>query len=121
MKKLLVIPLALALSGCATFQTLTGGIVNPITPTNLAAAESAYGAALAVAVNYKDLCAKRWIPPSCRPIVFQLQRADRKVQAALRTARVAAKSGRVDMSSIVAIVESAVVEFQQLAAANGVR
>ena len=45
------------------------------------------GAALAVAVGYRDACAARAIPSSCRPIVFRLQEVGRQAQASVLAAR----------------------------------
>lgn len=75
MKALMLVG-ALLVSGCATYQ-------NPVTADRLTTIKSGYGIALSAAVAYRDSCAQRLIPPSCRMIVPQIVAANRKVEIAL--------------------------------------
>ena len=76
MKKLIPLALLLLLAGCAS-------IPNPVTSDRLTAIKSGYGIALSAAVAYRDSCAQRLIPPSCRLIVPKIVLANRKVEIAL--------------------------------------
>jgi len=116
MKRFLVaISLALALTACAS-------ISNPIKPNNLAQVESAYGAALSIAVGYRDACANRLIPPSCRPIVKQVQAYGAKAQAAVIYARSFVRNNpTLDASNAIAIAQDAVAVLQTYETNAGVK
>ena len=80
MKRILAVALlAIGLGGCASFGTFT----NPVTTDRVVLIKQGYGVALAAAVAYRDSCAKRLIPPSCRTVVPQIVAANRKVEVAL--------------------------------------
>lgn len=75
--------LAASLGACAFLNT----VKNPVTRTQLVEIESAYGVALAAAVGYRSACARKAIPPTCRPIVAKLQQADRVVEVSITALR----------------------------------
>ena len=115
MKKILaVVALSLFITACAS-------IPNPVSKPTLASVESSYGAALSIAVGYRDACAKRQIPPSCRPIVFQLQAYGRKAQAAIVSARNFVKNNpTLDVTSALLAAKTAVDDFKAVQTRNGV-
>jgi len=120
MKRISVIfALSIALAGCAGI----GSVTNPVTRTDLVSAESAYGVALSAAVGYRKLCADKAIArATCAPVVLKLQRADQKVQVALKNLRSFVRDNpTVDAISLVTAVKDAVSDFQVIASANGVR
>lgn len=91
MRKLLIpLLLLVALSGCVTLPTVKNPLASQ--PT-LVSVESAYGAGLAIAVQYRSACAAKKIAQSCRAVVERLQNADRYAYAQLQVARVTAKRG----------------------------
>lgn len=120
MRRILVIGLALALSGCASGF---GSVTNPVTRNNLVAAEEAYGIALSGAVAYRKLCNDKVIARAqCAPVVAQLQSADGKVQIALKNLRLfQANNPTVDAVSLVTAVQQAVADFQTVSTVNGVK
>jgi len=97
MRRLIPVLLALALAGCAS-------IVNPLTQSRLDTINASWGATLAISANYRDACAQRLIPPSCRQIVVRIQQAAIPVQAAVQAANRASVGGQLNA---VALVESA--------------
>ncbi len=122
MKKLLLACLvALPLAACASMPNPFTSIANPLGTTQLGTIESAYGVALSAAVAYHDVCVKRIIPPSCRPIVLQLQQKARLVQGAIVAARGVAKNPTLDAVSAIATAQQALNDFQNFQAANGVK
>jgi hypothetical protein len=109
------------LSACATYQ-------NPINTSELAAVESAYGVALAVAVGYRQLPLCRTGAPTTltnvcarRSIVVKLQSADRVAQAALIQARSFVKNNpTLDAMTVITVARNAVASFQLVESTNGV-
>lgn len=107
----------LALGGCATTP-----IRNPITTTQLATVESAYGVALAGAVAYRNRprCTKtalESISNLCarRSIVIRLQQADQKAQIALGKAAIFIRNNpTLDASSLIAAAQAAVELLNQI-------
>lgn len=121
-KLLIVLAAAVALSGCAQLQNAFTAIANPATQQTLVEAESAYGAALAIAVGYRNACAARTIPASCRKIVPQLQAADRKVQGAIVAARNFIRDNpTISPISAIQAVQKAISDFQTVEATYGVQ
>lgn len=96
MRKLLtIIALSLSLAGCAganksVFEggsSIVAPIRNPIGQSELDKIRAAYGSALAIAVGYRDACAQRLIPASCRTAVRKMQPYGEKAQRAFVVAR----------------------------------
>ena len=117
MRKLLVICFALALAGCASLS-----IKNPFTTTTLGDVEAAYGTALSIAVGYRDACAQRLIPPSCRTIVPQVQRYGVQAQNAIVYARSFVRNNpTLDPTTAVKIASDAVSAFSSFEAQAGVK
>ena len=110
-----VIVFALALTACASIN-------NPLSPTTMAQVETAYGAALSVAVGYRDACAQRLIPPACRPIVKQIQVYGQKAQAAVLYARSFVKNNpTVDASTAIRVAQDAVAVLTTYETTSGVK
>ena len=117
LRKLLPFLLALGLMGCTTVASIN----NPISTPTLAAVESSYGAALSVAVGYRDACAQRLIPSSCRPIVAQLQTYGRQAQGAVVAARNFVRNNpTIDPVSAVLAAQAAVSDFKEAQTRLGV-
>lgn len=123
MKKIIVLAFALVtLTGCATWDVFTPRN-NPLSNTQVANIEAAYGITLTAAVTYRRLCADKVIVRAkCAPIVTRLQNADRKVLVALRNLRVFVRDNpKVDPIRFVFALGNAVTEFQAVAQQNGVK
>jgi hypothetical protein len=115
MKTLLVTCFAVLLSACTTIN-------NPLTPGRLATIESTYGAALSVAVGYRNACARKAIPPSCRPIVVQLQNAGRVAQTRVLALRqFVQQNPTLDATNLISAAQSAVQAFQDVQTVYGVQ
>lgn len=99
--------LALSLTACATFT-------NPINRARLDTLDATWGAALAVFNGYKDACAKRLIPSSCRTNVITAQKVVPVVQAKVNSARSFALKSSLSTFDLVAVAEGAVADFKQL-------
>lgn len=112
--KALVFALALFVSGCAAH------IPNPITGSRLDIVNASWGATLAIAVNYRDACAERLIPPSCRTIVPRLQRAAMPVQAQVDKANQASTRSTVNAAELVSYASDAINDFKILLMELGV-
>ena len=116
MKKfVLALSFALALTACASIH-------NPITTPTLASVESSYGVALSLAVGYRDACAERKIPPSCRPIVVALQTYGAKAQSAVIAARNFVKNNpTISATSALLAAKAAIDDFSAAEATYGVK
>lgn len=117
MKKLGAILIALALSGCALFQSA----INPITQSRVDTINASWGATLALGANYHDACAQRLIPPSCRPIVLQLQPAAIPVQAAVNTMNKAAIGGTTTLATLAQTASDAINDYKTLQMQYGIK
>lgn len=107
--------LALGLSACATFQ-------NPVNQSQLTTVEAAYGTALSIAVAYRDACAQRIIPSSCRPIVVQMQNFAAKAQGAIVAARTfVSNNPTLSAVTVLTAAQQAVGDFQAVQAQYGVK
>ena len=114
MKKLLVVVLALGLGGCVNGQLINpfSSFTNPVSKDTLAKVEAGYGAALSVAVAYRNACASKSLPPSCRAIVVQIQNADKYAHAQIVVARNFVKNNpTVDASAVLTTAKQAVDAF----------
>lgn len=121
MRKFLPLLFALVLTGCVGFNPFAS-FTNPVSSQTLAKAEEGYGVALSAAVAYRNSCAQRLIPPSCRPIVKQIQLAENYAHGQLLVARNFVNANpTVDATVIIATAQQAVQAFQSVASANGVR
>lgn len=101
--------LALSLAGCA------GTLPNPVTADRVTTIKSGYGIALAAAVAYRDSCAQRLIPSSCRTIVPQIVAANRKVEVVLSRLDSVQKLGpSVDATDVINQLSDAVNDLKLL-------
>lgn len=75
-----VIALALFISGCST--TLAQ-IANPVTKDRVIVVKEGLAIAKIAAAAYRDSCDQRIIPPSCRLVVPQIVKANRKADIAM--------------------------------------
>lgn len=123
--------LTLGLGGCQTTGTgvdFNQTYTNPVGRNQLAAIESSYGLALTLAVNYRrlGLCPKASagnLNGICarRDVVLKLQAADRKVRVAILAARKFVKNNpTISPASAIAAVQTAVNDFRDTLAQNGV-
>lgn len=120
MKKLIVLALSLSLAGCA-FNPLAS-FSNPVSGDALAKAEADYGAALSIAVAYRNSCAQRLIPPACRPIVKQIQNAENYAHSQILVARNFVNNNpTVDATVLIMTAQQAVAAYQTVASTNGVK
>lgn len=119
MKKVFIVcALGLSLAGCSSLQWLNpfAAYTNPVSNDTLVKVEASYGAAVSVAVAYHDACAKREIPPSCRPIVKQIQNADAYAHAQIVVARNFVQNNpTVDASALITTAQAAVAAFTTVA------
>lgn len=115
MKRLILsIVLTLALTACAAIK-------NPVDTPKLATVEASYGAALSIAVGYRDACAKRLIPPDCRPIVKQIQAYGIRAQNAIVYARsFVRKNPTLDATVAIRVAQDAVTALKDYQAKAGV-
>ena len=101
-------------SACTTLQ-------NPLTPTRLAAIESSYGIALSAAVGYRNACARKALPSSCRGIVAHMQSASRVAQARVLELRAFVRNNpELDAGALIAAAQSSVQAFRDIQAVYGV-
>lgn len=113
-KLILTCVFALLLSGCATIK-------NPFDQPKLVTVEATYGATLAIAVGYRDSCAKRLIPPSCRPIVKQMQAYGAQAQGAILYARdFSRKNPTLDATDAIRVAQDAVSALRNYQTKQGV-
>lgn len=118
MKKLFIAPaLAIALASCATPAT----IQNPLTQSRLDTINASWGATLAIAANYRDACAQRLIPPSCRTIVLKLQTTAIAVQAVVHRVNTASVSKTINAVQLVEMASDAINDFKLLQMQYGVK
>lgn len=105
MRKIIALFLVLGLAACATVK-------NPVTNARLYQAELAYDGGLKTFNKYKDLCAQRVIPSSCRTYVNRGQVAIAKVRKARREVEIFVDTNpNLDASSVVLAFEVAVRNF----------
>lgn len=119
MKRFAVALFALSLGGCATIEKLAQGIPNPVSADRVVLIKSGYGVALSAAVAYRDSCAQRLIPPSCRTIVPQIVLANRKVEVALARLESLRKLGpTIDLTEAIGALSDAVNDLKILTPGN---
>ena len=116
-KLLLPMLLALTVSGCALFKD----IANPITQSRLDTINASWGAALAIAANYRDACAQRLIPASCRTVVPKLQNSAIVAQAAVNRANQASLSPTTNAAQLLELASDAINDFKVLQMTYGVK
>lgn len=114
MKALPALLLAFSLTACAS-------IPNPITQSRVDTVVASWGAALAVFNGYKEACAKRLIPSSCRTVVIKTQAVIPTVRAKVNSARDFASKPTLSTLDLVGIAETAVGDFERLQADLGVK
>lgn len=115
----LVIPvaiLALAIAGCAT------KIPNPVSKTALDKIEAGYGASYVLLEGWRDQCAARQIPLSCRIQVPKAQEVARQAQATLIDARdLVDNHPEIDATTAIAKSSTLVSRFKAILAQYGVK
>lgn len=128
MRKVAIIAAYLCLSGCAGNSILQGGssfttpINNPVTPTMLYEAENVFTIAVTGALSYKNLCVRKLVPDSCRNVVGVLQSYSRQAKPMLVTLRRFVRDNdQVNAVTVYNSVRQLLANFQQVAAASGVR
>lgn len=88
-------------------------IPNPFNKPTLAAVEASYGAALSLAVGYRDACALRRIPPDCRLIVPRVQKYGAVAQAEMLVARRFVKDNpTIDATTVLITAQDAVTALK---------
>jgi hypothetical protein len=109
------IVLLLSLSACASIK-------NPFDKPKLVTVEASYGAVLSIAVGYRDACAKRLIPPDCRPIVKQMQAYGLRAQNAIVYARTFSKNNpTLDATNAIRVAQDAVNALKDYQSQVGVK
>ena len=118
---LLLVPL---LAGCAHNPdgSLITSIPNPVTNTQLATLESAYGVALAGAVAYRNRprCTKTALESvsnicARRSVVVRMQQADKTAQVAIGRARgFVIANPTLDASSLIQAAQDAIAVFSSI-------
>lgn len=137
MKRLLLLPLlllAIGLAGCETINTAgkfftaaTTTINNPVRSVDLYRVKNVYAATLELAVKYRAFCwskpyavlmADPVAKPVCqrrRSVVRQMQAADNKATAAIRTAENFVRNNpTLNATSAIGAAWAAVTDFQNL-------
>ena len=108
MKRFFVVLCVLLVSACTTVN-------NPLTPNRLATLESSYGVLLSAAVAYRNACARRALPASCRPIVVEIQKAGAVAQTRVLALRGFVRANpTIDATALLVAAESAVDAFRQV-------
>lgn len=120
MKKFALL-LILSLAGCAGLPPPFNSFANPLTASTVTGVNASWGGALALAANYRDACANRMIPPSCRPIVVKLQQWAIAPQAAVSAMNKAAVGGNVNIVSLTQAASDAVNDYKTLQMQYGVK
>lgn len=134
MKKLVaILAVGLLLTGCAGFQQFVGTveadaalvksrIAQTFTPDNLDTIEDSYGAIMAVAVAYRNLCQSKVINKSCWITIAKIQPYQLKAQNAVVTLRkFIAANPNLDASSFIQIARASINAFNTYQTSLGVR
>lgn len=125
MKKLLIaIALTVSLAGCATnpYTQIETKIAQVVTPDNYDTISAAYGAALAVAVGYRNLCERKVINKSCWKTIEKLQPYELKAYNAYIVLRdYVRKYPNADASNLIATARSLINAFTSQQTALGVK
>lgn len=115
MKKVLALALTISLAGCAGLS-----IQNPISTTTLAQAESTYGIALSAAVAYRNSCAQKLIPSTCRATVQKIQVYGASAQSAMLKARNFVRANpTLDPSAMISAASITVEAFRDIIPPSG--
>lgn len=115
---ILLLALALPLGACAMLPQYN----NPLKPNTFAAVQNSYGAALAVFVNYREACAQRLIPQTCRTAVQTLQPYIRKAEGARQAAlNFIARYPKLDATKVIFAMQDAVNDFKVVQMEAGIR
>lgn len=122
MKKFLILALVLNLGACAQVQKFKDEIVATVTPTNINKVQDAYGAALALAVGYRDLCQRKVIDKSCWNVIAMLQPYENKAYNAVTAARnFVTANPNLDATSLLNAALSEISALRTAEANNGVQ
>jgi hypothetical protein len=127
MKKLLVIPLLLALGGCSTLQNIgaalsigTSSVADPVTPTRLNQLESALTLVFAGLNTWRTTCAQGVIPPVCKQQIAAVQVYTRQIPPYLTQLRAFVKSGdQVNAVTVFNNLGNLITTIKSQAAAGG--
>lgn len=125
---IIVLGLALALSGCATAQklfeaatTVTASVNNPVTPTMLYNVENGMIVAFAALNAYRSSCQQGLIPPSCRAIIARIQAYTRRLPPMIAELRRFVRTND-QVNAIIAynLVVTLIQDFRAEATASGI-
>ncbi len=109
--------LAFALSGCAAFAQIT----NPVTKDRVIVVKEGLAIAKIGAAAYRDSCDQRIIPPSCRTVVAQLVKANRKADILMARVDALRKLGpSINLDQALGQLSDAVNDFKVLIPTGGI-
>lgn len=116
----LVFTLALGVTGCAGLPPPFNSFANPLNVSTVSTVNASWGGALALAANYRDACANRLIPPSCRPIVVKMQQYAIAPQAAVKAVNKATVGGSTNVVALAQAASDAVNDYKTLQMQYGI-
>lgn len=125
---IIALTLALSLGGCAgvpdPFKLLTlatASVQNPVTPTMLYQAEQGMVAVVEGLLIYKDSCARKVIPQSCREVIAQIQVYTRQAKPLLVSLRkFVRENDQVNAVAVYNAVQDLLAKIKAARAASGV-
>jgi len=122
MKRIIAIAaLGLLLSGCVNGRTIFGSWQNPVTQSRIDLVNASWGTALSLANGYRETCAQRIIPSSCRTVVAKMQAVVPTIQAKVVRARAFAKNPTISAIDLVQVASDAVNDFKVMQMQFGVQ
>lgn len=126
MKKILIIVLALGLSGCGTinqdFQKVTTAVKSVVTPDNFDSITLAYYSTLASGNAYRDACERKIINKSCWNIIEKLQPYENKAfNTYMVLKRFVKTNPTLDASGYIQLTRDAINALVSNQTANGVK
>lgn len=121
MKKLLVvIGLALALSGCKYLEPITG-VDNPVTAKDLYAVEQVMVATVAGLNTYRNACVRKQIDQRCRDVIVQVQSFTKPAAAILPRLRTYVKTNdKINAVNAYNLIVGLLADARAVAKTNGV-
>lgn len=121
-KLLLVITMALALSGCANLREAFREYNNPISKEMLYTAENTAVVAFAALKAYKASCQAKAIPQSCREVVAAIQVKTRQIPPYLKALRKFVKENdQVNAKVVYIAITDLLREVRAIADVNGIK
>jgi len=101
---------------------IRAGISRVVTTDNVNSLQASYGAALAIAVNYRRLCESKVINKSCWKVISIIQPYDNNAYNALVELRIFTKENpNLDNTSFIQLAKSAITAFKNVQVKNGVK